>query len=385
MNLCDYAKKNDRFNLLLEWDRAGNPGLDPSAVAASSRQRVSWVCEQGHRWDAVVCTRVNRNSGCPYCAGQRAVAGKTDITSLRPELVPLWHPTRNGDLTPDQVCPTSHKKVWWQCERGHEWQACVYAVSDGSRCPYCSGFRAIPGETDLATTHPEIAAEWDGTKNQLPVSSVSAGSAKKVWWRCKEGHSYESHVYTRVSGSGCPYCAGKKVLKGFNDLATSDPALAEEWAGHGLKPTEVTRSSHKLLSWKCPEGHLYEAAPYARVAGNGCPYCAGRKVLAGFNDLATTHPRLAKEWYEELNGSLTPETVSKGSNQKVWWQCAEGHVWQAAVFSRTRTKGTGCPVCAGQVKVQFQGRYMWESVVKNRNAPVTIKPTKAPAPDSIAV
>ena len=42
------------------------------------------------------------------------------------------------------------------------------------------------------------------------------------------------------------------------------------------------------------------------------PYCAGRKVLAGFNDLATLAPEVACQWHTTLNGSLTPDMVTAG-------------------------------------------------------------------------
>ena len=82
----------------------------------------------------------------------------------------------------------------------------------------------------------------------------------------------------------------------------------------------------------------------------GCPYCTGKKVLAGFNDLGTLRPELAEQWHPGLN-TLGPEDVTLGSNKKAWWRCKAGHVWQAAIYSRTRRKGTGCPVCAGNVRV----------------------------------
>ncbi len=56
---------------------------------------------------------------------------------------------------------------------------------------------------------------------------------------------------------------------------------------------------------------------------------------------------LLVEWDREKNGRLSPETVSRGSNKKVWWRCAKGHSWETAICSRTRS-GTGCPICAGK-------------------------------------
>ena len=267
----------------------------------------------------------------------------------------LWD-TEKNELDPAAVKPYSHKAVWWRCSHGHSWQQMVYSVAAAARtgCPYCYGRIPIVGESDLVTVMPELALEWDEEKNGEPATSVSPGSRKIVWWRCPEGHSYKARVYTRTcrNGSGCPYCAGKKPLAGYNDLLTADPELAAEWdeEKNGMSPTEVMRKSHKKVWWRCELGHSYESEIYARAVGNGCPYCAGRKVLAGFNDLATTHPKVAKQWAYELNGNVTPEMITKGSNKKFWWRCSEGHYWKAVVFSRTRKRASDCPVCAGTVK-----------------------------------
>ena len=92
-----------------------------------------------------------------------------------------------------------------------------------------------------------LLAEWDAERN-LPdtPASVTYGSHKKVWWRCKNGHSWQSAVYTRTAGSGCPYCQGRQVRAGFNDLRTRFPALAAEWDAEkngALTPQDVTPSS----------------------------------------------------------------------------------------------------------------------------------------------
>ena len=80
----------------------------------------------------------------------------------------------------------------------------------------------------LAETHPELAAQavgWD------PIS-VRAGNGKKVRWRCSLGHEFLAVIANRASlDSGCPFCSGRKVLKGFNDLVTKFPSIADEADG----------------------------------------------------------------------------------------------------------------------------------------------------------
>lgn len=264
-----------------------------------------------------------------------------------------WHPDRNA-LTPEQVMFGSRKRVWWRCGQGHEWEAPVYSVTGGGGCPYCAGKRAIPGVSDLATTHPQILRFWH-EENTIRPQQVTAGSHRKVKWHCDKGHEWDAIVSSVVlDGCGCPYCAGKRAIPGETDLATLRPDLMEQWdfEKNTIDPRETTVAAHDKVWWKCELGHSYEAVVFSRTRekGSGCPYCTGRKVLAGFNDLATLKPKVAEEWYQTLNGHLRPENVSIGSNQKVWWHCRAGHVWRAAVYSRTRKRGAGCPVCAGTVK-----------------------------------
>ena len=149
-------------------------------------------------------------------------------------------------------------------------------------------------------------------------------------------------------------CAGKVVIPGENDLATLYPEVAEQWDGEKngtLTAKEVSPYSNRKAWWRCREDHSWQAPVAARTKRSSrCPYCTGRKVLAGYNDLATVEPFVAMQWHPALNGDLTPEQVTAGSRRYVWWQCSLGHVWKARVHSRTGNQRCGCPVCAGRAK-----------------------------------
>ena len=150
----------------------------------------------------------------------------------------------------------------------------------------------------LATEYPDIAKEWHPTKNgTLKPTDVTAGSHKKVWWLGLCGHEWETAIkYRTASGNKCPYCSNRKVLTGFNDLATTNPTVANEWnyeKNIDILPTMISSGSNKKVWWKCSLGHEWQAAVVERAdRGTGCPYCANQKVWIGFNDLATTNPRM---------------------------------------------------------------------------------------------
>jgi hypothetical protein len=115
-------------------------------------------------------------------------------------------------------------------------------------------------------------------------------------------------------------------------IREENPAIAAEWdydKNHGLDPDMFTGGSNKIVWWKCELGHSWPAKIVKRFTHRqNCPYCAGKKVWPGFNDLKTTHPHIAKEWDCKKNGNLRPEQFTIGARVKIWWNCEKcGHSW----------------------------------------------------------
>lgn len=188
----------------------------------------------------------------------------------------------------------------------------------------------------LSVTHPELAKEADGWDPKI----VTFGSVKKLNWKCTKGHIYISTPNRRTAnGNGCPFCAGRKPFVGETDLGTTHPALAKE--AEGWNPQEVTAGSHSMKKWSCTKKHTWMAIVKSRaLSGRGCPYCSGTKVWKGFNDLVTTHTKIASEAH-----NWDPSTASAGSPKKVEWVCDLGHIYTARIADRAG-KNSQCPFCA---------------------------------------
>ena len=133
-----------------------------------------------------------------------------------------------------------------------------------------------------------------------------------------------------------------KLIANKNDLGTVSPDISKEWhetKNGNLKPSDVTKGSHKKVWWQCSKvkHHEWEATVKSRaISNNGCPFCANKKVSIE-NCLATISPDIAKEWHETKNGELTPNNVINGSGKKVWWQFSKvkHHEWEARIKDRT--------------------------------------------------
>ena len=344
-------------HLAFEWDTSND--LKPTEVTYGSTTMIKWICPKGHHYEAIVSSRAN-GTGCSICAGKSVLKGYNDLATTHPEFAKDWDYDKNGDLTPDKITYGSTKKVWWKCDKGHEWFISPNnRTNQDSGCPYCTNKKVLVGYNDLVTVNPRLASEWHPTKNgTLTPRDVTYGYNKKVWWKCKTcGYEWETDVAHRVKDdSGCAVCAGKVMLKGYNDFATLHPELLEEWdyEKNTIDPSDIPSSYKKKVWWNCPNGHSYETSVTSRALQNtGCPYCTNEKVLPGYNDLLTLNPELAKEFDYEKN-TIDIKTLMPYSNKKVWWLCKEyKHSWMAPV--NDRSSGKGCPYCSNPPRKILKG------------------------------
>lgn len=296
----------------------------------------------------------------------RFIAGVNDMATTHPRLAAELVGT-----DPTTVMAGTGKTLLWKCPN-HEtpYPQTGRRRVEGIKCRYCSGDRVLAGFNDMATTHPNLAAELVATD----PTTVTAHTHSTLLWRClNHSEPYPSKGNDRANGRGCGYCAGKRVLAGFNDMATTHPDFAQELIG--TDPKVVLASTTKKLTWRCPNHEApYEATGEQRLRGNGCPYCprprvrqsAGRhkepgadfsaegvrfdesailehpkKLLPGFNDMATTRPDLAAE----LVGT-DPTTVMAGTTQNLMWRCPN-HDQPYFTQGKARLRGRSCPYCNG--------------------------------------
>lgn len=311
---------------------------------------------------------------------------KMSLAEAHPELAAQWHPTKNGDLTPDMVTCGSRKKVWWLLsyddpETGQhfdfEWTSNIYDRASGGGCPYLSGQDVWSGYNDLSSKFPDLAKEWHPTKNgTLTPDKVACGSQKKVWWLLpyddpdtgkRFNFEWSATINNRTRDAGCPFLSGKAVWPKYNDLATKLPELANEWhptRNGALTPDKVAYKSHKRVWWFLPYDdpntgkHFdfeWSATINNRAGGAGCPFLKNTEAWPGYNDLITKYPDLAKEWHPTKNGTLTPDKVTYGSNKKVWWRLPYDDPetgehfdfeWETNICDRTG--GRGCPFLSGR-------------------------------------
>ena len=145
-------------NLANEWNYEKNVGLTPEDVTPNSEKKVWWKCSKGHEWQTTIGNR-NRGSGCPICSNKKVLQGYNDLSTSNPSLAKEWHPTKNSTLMPSMVTAGSEKKVWWKCNKGHEWKATIASRNNGNGCPIC--------DSERHTSLPEYALLYYLKKHEI--------------------------------------------------------------------------------------------------------------------------------------------------------------------------------------------------------------------------
>ncbi len=411
-----HAKRNnfaDNYPLVAaEWHPTKNGEMKPEEFSSGSNKRVWWLCGFcGNEWEATINKRTT-GRGCPICSKANTSLPEQTVFFYVQKVFPdalnrfkkdfefdiyipsvqtaieydgsAYHKTPKAlikDNNKDRYCAANGIRLIrfrapkladtehavritcedYQIEKGLKElfkileKDCPDIDIDRDRIKIINCFRNVQNENSIAAKFPLIVKEWNYQKNgKINPAAVAAMSNVKFWWKCRVcGYEWQAAANKRCgAGRGCPFCAGKVVVAGKNDLETLYPEIAAEWdyeKNAPLLPAQVTPHSNKKVWWKCKEfGHIWQTSVNDRVNDSTkCPFCRNKKVLKGFNDLATTNPRLAEEWSEK--NEIKPTEVTAGSEKKVWWKCrACGHEWQAVIYSR---KNNGCPIC-GKKKIK---------------------------------
>lgn len=410
----DLKTKNPK--LAEDWNYQKNTSLSPQDVMAGSSKKVWWKCSIcGHEWQAVISSR-NKGRGCPQCSLEKQTSFNEQVIyfylkQIFPDVInrynkhgfeidifipslnlgieydgELWHKDSQKDEEKNKLCSSkniclirirevkcpnitncfsyklsnNHKDIknaiLFIAKFINEKYNKTFSVDfdlDRDRTQIMEMATTMEKEKSVMALNPLLAKEWNYEKNgKLKPNMFRPNSTKKVWWKCENGHEWSATIASRNFGkNGCPYCSGKKVLKGFNDLATTYPELLTEWdysTNINISPFEVTKASHKKVFWICSKcGTSYPASIDSKTLSKSkCPVCAGKQVKKGYNDLKTLHPDIAKYWDYSKN-ELKPDEVQAYKNKKVYWICPIcGKSYSCRIADRVIGKNCMCSKCS---------------------------------------
>ena len=352
LSLEEWCKQNNYMELLSEWDYDKNIGISPSEISFSSKKSVWWRCEQNHSWEMIVASR-KAGQKCPYCSNRRVETGINDFKTWcerndKLSLLEEWDYDKNADISPEMFSYGSKTKAWWKCKQcGYSWQQHIYSRASGIGCPNCaseqrssfceqalyfyvkqvfpdaiSGITSVIGmELDIYIPSKSVAIEYDG--------EFWHGKARKL-----ENDNKKNNL-----------CSENGIVL----IRVREPKLNEITNCIVFTRSDSTTSASlddvilRVLDYLKPNNAIK-----VDTKSDATKILNQYALKKNDRSLSYRYPDIADEWHPTKNGSLTPDKISFGSCHKVWWLGKCGHEWQAIVSNRTR-RGTGCPICSGNV------------------------------------
>ena len=304
-----------------EWHPTKNGRLNPRNVIAGSAKKHWFQCSKGHEWTTTLNSRINKSRtgklpGCPYCMGRKA-RKQNSLQSKFPDIAKQWHPSKNGNLTPESIVAGSHKACWFICSKKHEWKAeLVWRTAQGNGCPYCSN-KYRTKENCLQTKFPEIAKRWHSTKNgKIKPNDVVAKSNKRYWFKCIVGHEFKVPLNQMKSGEQCPFCSNKKASP-ENSVKSLFPKVAKEWhptKNGKITPNDVVFGSSKIFWFKCKKGHEWRTSVRKRTNYNTCcPHCIEFKTESKVREI---FQKILKISFVKIRPKFLKGLELDGANEK---------------------------------------------------------------------
>jgi len=283
-----------------------------SDVYVNTKTKLTWECSKGHQWESVPGS-ILQGCWCPKCAGQ----AKPSIGEMQSIAI-----QRSGKCL-SKVYVSTHKKLRWECAKGHKWSAVPSSIKRGSWCPFCATKRK--GRTQrLDIEQMQRIAEERGGRC---LSDAYFNANTKLRWKCQEGHHWEATPNSIKRSSWCPFCAGKAKL-----TIEGMRRMAEERGGKCL--STICKNARTRLLWKCKDGHTWESAAYNVTSGTWCPYCGGSLKL-NLEDV--------RKMAQERGGRCLSDDYTN-AHRKLSWECKHNHRWEASPNNIKR--GKWCPICA---------------------------------------
>ena len=359
-----------------------------STAYKDNKSKLEWECREGHRWFAVPSSVKNNKRWCPICAGN---------IPLYIEEMHMLAKAKSG-ICLSQKYVSIHKKLLWECRKGHRWEATPSHVKHSNRwCPECAGNLplTLKDMKDLATS-----------RGGKCLSKKYINSKTKILWQCADGHQWWAKPDNiRHLNQWCPDCKkfNMEILcreifeKLFNEKF---PKIRPGWLlSDKGKPLELDGYSEKLqiaFEYNGPFHARKDQKRRDQIKKKLCHKAGVKLFVIDYRIDFKTIPEFIRKSSKDLNldvsridfeqtinlssdlffkysqlkelqkiakskkGKLI-STVYRGNKIKLSWECHLEHQWDTTPGNVL--KGSWCPECGGSKKLDIS---VFKKIAKER-------------------
>lgn len=306
----------------------------------SSGKSVFWLCKKGHKYKARIADKA-QGRGCPICRNQ------TSVLELRilSELEYIFNMKKNDVLHRTKIDKYESDiliislKISIEID-GNHWHS-NRIKEDVLKNEYFKnkGFSVIR----IRGVALPLINDWDISISKKQENNPDFEVIKKILLYIRNNVFNDVFIDNYISKG--VFCNEERFNTLKNEISNPKegcsildkaPHLDKEWdyeKNNPLTPSVVSYGSNSLYYWICNTNpkHKWQASANARVKGNGCLFCAGKKPFEDHN-LLYNYPEASKYWDYNKNTKSPTEVLPK-SNKMYYWVCPNNplHKWSLRV------------------------------------------------------
>ncbi|MFP3414320.1 hypothetical protein SB773_22460 [Bacillus sp. SIMBA_074] len=196
---CSSRKKLtiDDMNTLAE----SRGGKCLSTEYKTNKTPLTWMCSEGHTWEARPDNVKNQEHWCPKCR----IGKKGNNIKLTIEEMQSIAEERGGKCLSSTYFNMS-TKLEWKCQKGHIWKAAPGHIKNSkSWCPKC----ALETAGDARRFSIGKLQELAESKGGKCLSETYKNSRTEMKWQCEHGHIWKAKADSILYGHWCHICSGR--------------------------------------------------------------------------------------------------------------------------------------------------------------------------------
>ena len=359
-DLQTWCIKNDREDLINDWNKELNGGKSMDDFTYASDKKVTWRCHIcSYEWITEVNARTVRNGGCSKCnVSGTSFPEQFLYLVMKSLLKTVNNRDKSNGFELDIFVPEYKIAIEYNGTYYHS----KMQQTDDKKRQLCQEkgihllqiYERVKGV--VVTGEDIICWKYSREKNEMVILAKDV-----LGWISKHTDiKYDEKViewdiiykYARVNTYNIKY---------ENSLEYKSPAIAAEWDiknNDGLKPSQISNGSNDMYNWICKECATAFSMKINDRTGKrraGCPQCGKKRAINSWIENRTkiksfynwcmenNRQDLLNEWDTNRN-IQSPQEYPSGSNQEVWWQCEKcDEEWTATIYNRRKS---GCPTCA---------------------------------------
>lgn len=266
---------------------------DALDLGLRSRKKAVWICEKHGDYVQAIDYRNHGHVGCKICDKINKYGCRTTYLGDTEHINEIdIYECRKHEVDPYTTKISDYKtKLFFRCRHNHLYEMSAGAKYKGHNCPICMTRK--PDRPDsIAKMRPDLT-KFYSKNNEYSAFEIGVNSLDKVEWICKHGHIFKAEAKTQnqtdypADNVRCPYCSNLKTLAGYNDFASANPHLMDEWDWEknnelGIYPDQLAANSSVKAHWICRRNpkHTWVSALLNRNAGSGCPLCFSSRQVS---------------------------------------------------------------------------------------------------------